>query len=651
DFGSGAVKITPAHDFNDFETGKRNNLPMITILGKDACINENAPEKYRGLDRYDARKAMLADLDALGLLIKTEPYKFSPGRSYRSNQIVEPLSIGKQWFVSMTPLAEPAIEAVRDGRIEFIPKSWDKTYFNWMENIRDWCISRQLWWGHRIPAWDCADCGQTTVSREDASACSSCGSANIVQDSDVLDTWFSSGLWPFSTLGWPDDTESLKKFYPTTVMETGFDIIFFWVARMIFFGLHFMDEVPFKTVFLHAMVRDKAGQKMSKSKGNVIDPLHLIDGMRPEDVPADESAQYAMLLEDFPDGIAPQGADALRFTLAIYAAAGRDIKLDVRRVEGYRAFVNKVWNATRFALMNLEDYEAKPFSLDGLTLSPADEWLLARLKRCAASVQEDLEAFKFSDAAQTLYEFVWHEFCDWYLELAKPLMYGDETSIPGNRESTQAVLVFAMDQFLRLLHPFMPFITEEVWSALPKPADSAPALVVAEWPDASTIPTAGEGIAMQQGIGVITGIRRVRGESNLPPGARLPLVILYSDDPEQRASLESMEGYLKKLAKVDGLQTQPTSAERPSPAATAMIDGIEICIPLEGLIDFDAERARIRKQIGKAELDIGKFEKKLANPKFVASAPPEVIAKDQGKLDAAREKKAALEAGLERMQG
>ena len=649
EFGSGAVKITPAHDFNDFETGKRNNLERITILGLDACINDNAPEKYRGMERYAARKAILADLKALGALVKEEPYKLSPGRSERSGVVVEPLSVGKQWYVRMEPLAAPAIDAVRDGRIEFLPSSWDKTYFNWMENIRDWCISRQLWWGHRIPAWHCASCEGVTVAREDATACQHCGSTDITQDEDVLDTWFSSALWPFSTLGWPDETPDLAKFYPTTVMETGFDIIFFWVARMIFMGLHFMDEVPFSTVFLHAMVRDKTGAKMSKSKGNVIDPLHLIDGVRAEDVNDEERKNYAMLLEDFPEGIAPQGADALRFTLSVYAAAGRDIKLDVHRVEGYRAFINKLWNAARFAMMTLEDYEVRPFDASKESLSPADRWVLTRLHECATSVEASLQEFRFSDASQALYEFVWHELCDWYVELSKPMLYGDATSVGGDRAGAQATLAFVFDQVLRLLHPFIPFVTEEIWASLPK-NDTTEVLCIAEWPKADTIPSyPADAAAVATLTKVITGVRRVRGESDIPPSKTLPLVMLISDDATVREALAGMADYVTRQAKVAEIAVHPTTVERPDNSATAVEAGVEIVIPLEGLVDIEAERTRIQKEIEKADVDIKFFEKKLGNPRYVDNAPAAVVDADRAKFAAAKEKRAALEAGLARL--
>ncbi len=650
EFGSGAVKITPAHDFNDFETGKRNNLERIQILDLDAKVNENAPEKYRGLDRYDARKAMLADMDALGLLVKEEPYRLAPGRSQRSGAVVEPLSVGKQWYVKMGPLAEPAIDRVRDGSIEFVPKSWEKTYFAWMENIRDWCISRQLWWGHRIPAWHCGDCEHVSVSREDLDVCASCGSSNIAQDEDVLDTWFSSGLWPFSTLGWPEDTATLKKFYPTQVMETGFDIIFFWVARMIFMGIHFIDEVPFSTVFLHAMVRDKEGAKMSKTKGNVIDPLHLIDGMTPDDIPEEERHQYRELLKDFPDGITAQGADALRFTLSIYAAAGRDIKLDVKRVEGYRAFINKLWNATRFALMVLEDYEPVAFEPTDEDLSPADKWILTRLSDCVTSVNAGLNEYRFSDAAQAIYDFAWHEFCDWYLELSKPILYGDDTPIPGTREAAQGTLLHVLDTILKLAHPFMPFVTEELWAALPKSAEQAEVLCISDWPNAGDRPEFRDAEAQVAAVTtVITGIRRVRGESDIPPSKPLPRVLALTDDAALRAALEAQTPYITRQAKAVSIEIGPLSAERPENAATTVQAGVEIIIPLEGLVDFAAERVRIEKEIAKVDKDIAMFTKKLSNERFIANAPEAVVAKDRAKLEAAQAKRATLEAGLGRL--
>ncbi|MCB9507071.1 MAG: valine--tRNA ligase [Myxococcales bacterium] len=649
-FGSGAVKITPGHDLNDFETGRRNGLPLLTVLDLEARINEHGGSRYQGLDRYDARARILDDLRAAGLLVREEPYRLSPGRSQRSGVIVEPMSIGKQWYVRMGPLAGPAIDCVRDGRIRFVPSHWEKTYFGWMENVRDWCISRQLWWGHRIPAWTCGDCGHLAVARETPTTCPACGGAALTQDEDVLDTWFSSALWPFSTLGWPEKTDDLAKFYPTTVMETGFDIIFFWVARMIFMGLHFMGEVPFSTVFLHAMVRDKNGEKMSKTRGNVIDPLHIVDGIRPEQVPADERQQYEQLLQDFPDGIAPQGADALRFTLAVYAAAGRDIKLDVKRVEGYRAFINKLWNSARFAQANLADYAPRALDPSHEALSPADEWILTRLARVTEATTGALDEFRFSDAAQGLYEFVWHEVCDWYLELAKPMLYGDAPPVPGDRAGAQATLATVLDTVLRLLHPFIPFVTEELWAALPKPPTTSPALVVSTWPDAASLPRfAASADSVTLVTEVITAIRRVRGESNVPPSATFPKVMLLTDDATRRDALRACAPYIMRQAKVAELQIDELSVARPDKAATTVQSGVEIAIPLEGLVDLEAERTRLEKELAKTLKDIEFFERKLSNASFVANAPPDVVASDTAKLEAAREKRGALEAGLARL--
>jgi valyl-tRNA synthetase len=646
-FGSGAVKITPGHDFNDFETGRRNGLPSITVLDLQARINANGPEWLQGLDRFEARKQVVEKLREMGLLVREEPHRFLPGRSQRSGAIVEPLSVGKQWYVRMKPLADPAMAAVHDGSIRFVPQSWEKTYFGWLENIRDWCISRQLWWGHRIPAWTCGDCGHVAVLREDPTACPSCGSTHLKQDEDVLDTWFSSALWPFSTMGWPDDTADLRKFYPTTVMETGFDIIFFWVARMIMMGLHFMGTAPFSTVYLHAMVRDKNGQKMSKTKGNVIDPLHLIDGVKAAELSADDRQTYEMLLKDFPDGLEPQGADALRFTLATYAAAGRDIKLDVRRVEGYRAFMNKLWNSSRFAMMNLEDYT--PQSLDDhlANTSPADRWVLTQLHYTTATVAAALDEFRLADASQALYEFVWHKFCDWYLELIKPTMQAGPSP---ERTAAQTTLVTVLDTVLRQLHPFIPFITEELWAALPIYNRDGSALCVASWPKASSIPAwDADSAAMEAVIGVITGIRRIRGESDIPPSKPLPQVLVLTDDATVQALVTRVEGYIRTLGKTQAVTVHGTNIERPAPAATTLERGIEIVIPLEGLIDLAAERQRMEKELAKVDVDIAFFEKKLSNPKFVANAPPDVLAKDQAKLDDARTARASLLDGLARL--
>lgn len=651
EFGSGAVKITPAHDFNDFETGQRNDLEFIQVIGLDAKINDNAPERFQGLDRYDARKAILEELDAEGLLIKTEPHRFAPGRSQRSGQVVEPLSVGKQWYVKTEPLAKPAIDAVRDGRIEILPQTWEKTYYHWMENIRDWCISRQLWWGHRIPAWTCEDCGEITVKREDPTACGHCQSTNITQESDVLDTWFSSALWPISTLGWPDKTADLQKFYPTDVMETGFDILFFWVARMIMFGMHFMDgEVPFKTVFLHAMVRDKEGNKMSKTRGNVIDPLHVINGLDKANLSEADKETSQLLLSNYPDGLAPQGADALRFTLATYAAAGRDIKLDVHRVETYRQFLNKLWNAARFAQMNFEDFTPERFEADKFSLSPPDKWILSRLKETVQAVTDHLDNYRFNDASLTLYNFVWHELCDWYLELTKPVFYGNE-GFPGDIRSTQNVLSYVLDTTLRLMHPITPFITEALWESLPTANRDAELLCLAAWPKASDTPAFDDASAdLERIIGVIGGIRRVRAESNVSPGKKLPEVFLVHADPKVRASLEELQGYICRLAKTENVRVVDANFERPKHCGTAMEQEVEIVLPLAGLIDVEAERKRIEGQLAKVDQEIAHVEKKLANPRFVENAKPEVVEADRKKLAVALEKRATLTDGLARLK-
>jgi len=647
--GSGAVKITPAHDFNDFETGRRNDLPSITVIGLDARMNDTCPEAYRGLDRYEARERIVADLDALGLLVRKEAHKMSPGRSQRSGAVVEPLSIGKQWFVRTDALAAPAIEAVRNGSVRMIPASWEKTYFHWMENIRDWCVSRQLWWGHRIPAWSCDACEEVTVARVDPTCCAHCGSDQIHQDEDVLDTWFSSGLWPFSTLGWPEDTEDLKRFYPTDVLETGFDIIFFWVARMIMMGLYAMDDAPFHTVYFHAMVRDKSGNKMSKTRGNVIDPLHVIDGVRPDDLDAEEREIYTLLLQDFPDGLQAQGADALRFTLATYAAAGRDIKLDVKRVEGYRAFMNKVWNATRFALMNLDDFTPQPLDCEAQNLSAADRWVLTRLADCTHEVTTALDEYRFSDAAQRVYEFVWHELCDWYLELIKPVTYGNAPDIPGDRAAAQCTLVYVLDHVMRLLHPFVPHISEELWGALPLAERSTAMLCHAPWPKASDVPSFREDAdQMRVAIGVIGAIRRVRGESSIPPSKPLPRVIIACD-PALAAIVEANQGYIRNIARIDELATGDLDAPRPDNAATTVFESAEIIIPLDGLVDLEAERTRIKKELARVEKDIAHLDKKLSNARYIENASPELVDKDRTKLADARAAHDALLAAMQRL--
>jgi valyl-tRNA synthetase len=538
------------------------------------------------------------------------------GECYRCKTVIEPY-MSLQWYVKVQPLAEKAIEAVQTGKTRIIPQQWEKTYFEWMYNIRDWCISRQIWWGHRIPAWYCDSCGEITVTREDPTACAHCGATDLRQETDVLDTWFSSGLWPFSTMGWPDRTETLQKFYPTSCLVTGFDILFFWVARMMMMGLKFMGEVPFKDVYIHALVRDAHGQKMSKSRGNVIDPLVVIE-------------QY--------------GTDAFRFTLAAFAAQGRDVKMSEERIAGYRNFVNKLWNASRFALMNLEGFDPQAVDLNAAELSLADQWILTRLHDVAAEVQRSLQDYKFNEAAGALYAFTWHEFCDWYIELSKDDLYGDDA---GRRHSAQAVLYTVLEQLLRLLHPFMPFVTEEIWQALPG-RRPVPSIMNASYVGDLAVPVQREGAAcMELIMEVVKGIRNIRGEMNVPPGKRIKAV-LDCKTPASAEVLAVGQGYIRSLARLDEL-TFGVGVERPAQAATQVAGDVEILLPLAGLIDLDEEQKRLEKEIAKIEKDVLKFSKKLSNEAFLAKAPPAVLEKDRGKLKDAQDKLVILQDSLKKI--
>jgi valyl-tRNA synthetase len=614
-FGTGAVKVTPAHDFNDFETGKRHRLPQLTVIGPDGRMTAEAGP-VAGLDRFEARRKVKELVAEKGLDRGTKPHVLAIGRCQRSQTVLEPL-LSDQWYVRIEPLARPAIEAVEQGRTRFIPEQWTNTYMAWMRNIHDWCISRQLWWGHQIPAWYCPD-GHVTVARETPAACGTCGKGGLRQDEDVLDTWFSSALWPFSTMGWPERTETLQTFYPTSVMETGHDIIFFWVARMMMMGLHFMKAVPFRTVYLHPMVRDEKGQKMSKTKGNVIDPLVITE-------------QY--------------GADALRFTLAALTAQGRDIKLAKERIEGYRAFANKLWNATRFALMNLEGFEVGDEGARRAGASPADRWILARLQRAVNETVAALEAFRFNDAASTVYHFVWHELCDWYIELAKEALYGED---PARKRATQAVLVECLSTAYRLLHPFMPFITEELWHVLR-------AKVKAEaWPDsilAAEYPRAGaldEGAERAFGpvIGIVDAIRNIRGEMNIPFKVVLEDVEVGSLDRDAEATVREELGRIHRLANVKDALVRPAGAApaKKGGSAVAVGAGYEVRVGLAGAIDVGAELARIDKEVAKLEQDLAGILRKLENPSFVQKAPPEVVEKDRARAEELREKRGKLDA-------
>ena len=614
-FGTGAVKVTPAHDFNDFEVGKRHGLEQITVIGPDGRMTENAGP-LAGKDRFEARKEVKALLASMGLDRGTKPHLLAIGRCQRSQTILEPL-LSDQWYVRIEPLARPAIEAVEQGRTRFIPEQWTNTYMMWMRNIHDWCISRQLWWGHQIPAWYCPD-GHVTVAREAPERCATCGKGELRQDEDVLDTWFSSALWPFSTMGWPDRTETLATFYPTSVMETGHDIIFFWVARMMMMGLHFMGEVPFRTVYLHPMVRDEKGQKMSKTKGNVIDPLVITE-------------QY--------------GADALRFTLAALTAQGRDIKLAKDRIDGYRAFANKLWNATRFALMNLEGYVHEERDPASLARTPADRWILARTQRAVNDTVAALEAFRFNEAAGTVYQFVWHELCDWYIELAKEALYGDDAE---KKRAAQATLTTSLQTALRLLHPFMPFITEELWHVLRAQvrADAWPdSVLAAEYPRAGAVDDAADR-GFGPVIGIVDAIRNIRGEMNIPFKAVLDDVEIGALDREAVATVREELGRVHRLANVSGARVLDAgrAPARRGASAVAVGAGFEVRVGLAGAVDLAAEAVRISKEIAKIENDVAGLEQKLANPSFVAKAPAEVVEKDRARLAELVEKKRKLEA-------
>jgi len=615
-FGSGALKVTPAHDPNDFEIGRRHNLMSVNVMNPDATMNEHAGADYQGLDRYACRKKVVADLKAQGLLAGIEDHQNSVGHCYRCRTVVEPY-LSKQWFVKTKPLAEPALKAVRDGSIKIVPKFWEKTYFEWMENIRDWCISRQIWWGHQIPAWHCSDCKAITVARETPEKCGECESKNIVQETDVLDTWFSSALWPFSTLGWPEQTETLKKFYPTSVLCTGFDILFFWVARMIMMGLKMMQDVPFHQVYIHALIRDAEGLKMSKTKGNVIDPLVMMD-------------KY--------------GTDALRFTLAAFAAQGRDIKLAEERIEGYRNFCNKLWNASRFAFMNLEDYQGTSKLDPSLKHSPADRWILSRLNSTCRDVNSALEEFKFNEAASAVYKFIWNEFCDWYIELSKSSLLSEGPQ----KQAAQNVLVHVLTASLKLLHPFMPFITEEIWQKLPT-GENANSIMCTSFPEYDATRDDEEiERTMDLMMGIIYSARNIRGEMNIKPGLTVPLLI-KAQDQEKIDLIRASTKSINELARVD-LREVGASVVKPKVAASSVLDGMDLIIPLEGMMDFAEERNRIEKELKKIEKDLIFLDKKLSNQNFVKNAPPEIIEKDKLRMLTLSEKQMKLKVHLQTIE-
>ncbi|MBD5772695.1 valine--tRNA ligase [Marinomonas colpomeniae] len=642
EFGTGCVKITPAHDFNDYEVGKRHDMPLINILTDDAAINDVAPEKYRGMDRFEARKAVIADFDALGLLEKVVDHKLKVPRGERGNTVIEPY-LTKQWYVAVETLAKPAIEAVENGDIQFVPKQWENTYFSWMRDLNDWCISRQLWWGHQIPAWYDAD-GKFYVGKDEAEVRAKHGLAadvELTQDEDVLDTWFSSALWTFATQGWPEETQDFTEFSESDVLVTGFDIIFFWVARMIMMTLKFTDKVPFKTVYITGLIRDERGDKMSKSKGNVIDPLDLINGIDIETLVEKRTSGMMQprlaakveknTRETYPEGIQSYGTDALRFTLCSLASGGRDIKFDLNRLEGYRNFCNKIWNATRYVLMNTEDQDCGQNGAE-VELSLADKWIISRLQQAEDTVNRAFDTHRFDLAAQALYEFMWHEYCDWYLELSKPVLW-DENATPAQLMGTRRTLVRVLEAFLRLAHPMMPFITEEIWQKIiPLAGVEGETVMLAEYPTADDSKKDTEAEADVEWLkGVIEGIRNIRGEMNISPSKPLP-ILCRNGSEQDKARLDANLTFLQTLAKLDTVTWLNVGDEAPM-SATALVGDMEVLVPMAGLIDKDAELTRLQKEIDKASKDLQRIQGKLSNDSFVAKAPVEVVEKERAKCD------------------
>ncbi|HKQ82817.1 MAG TPA: valine--tRNA ligase [Steroidobacteraceae bacterium] len=655
-FGSGCVKITPGHDFNDYEIGKRHNLPLINIFDASARLNENAPESYRGLDRFEARKRVVADLEALALVDKIEPYKLKIPRGDRSGAVLEPW-LTDQWYVRIAPLAEPAIQVVADGRIRFVPENWSKTYFQWMRNIQDWCISRQLWWGHRVPAWY-DDKGNVYVASNELDALAQARQlrgedVQLRQDEDVLDTWFSSALWPFSTLGWPQQTEALRTFYPTSVLVTGFDIIFFWVARMIMMGLKFAGDVPFREVYITGLIRDENGDKMSKSKGNIIDPLDLIDGI---DLEALVKKRTTGLMQphlkdkiekntrkQFPQGIPAYGTDALRFTFAALATMGRDIRFDLGRVEGYANFANKLWNAARYVLMNTEGQDT---GIEGeCEYTVADRWIRSRLAATIDEVRARLHDYRFDLAAQALYEFAWYEYCDWYLELSKPVLQSDASSAALKR-GTRQTLVHVLETYLRLLHPFMPFVSEEIWQSVAPLAGRSGetgTIMLQPYPNATEFardPVAEQAIAPIKAA--ILGPRQLRGQLNVPQSRAITLYFKSNDAADERA-LEESRTVVTAVGNIKALHFITDDAHLP-PAAITIIDGRSIYAPLSELIDdVEAEIARLNKLKSKVAQDLARAENKLSSEKFVQNAPAEVVEQERTRVASFRSEIEQLE--------
>ncbi len=614
EFGTGAVKITPSADPNDFAMAQRHDLDVIIIMDGNAVINENGG-KYQGQDCYTCRANIVEDLKKEGYLIKTEPYSHNVGSCYRCKTIVEP-AVSKQWFVKVKPLARPAIAAVVKGETKIVPPMWEATYFDWMDNIRDWCISRQIWWGHRIPVWYCDDCGKTIVAVEDPEKCPGCEGTALRQDEDVLDTWFSSALWPFSTMGWPEKTEALETFYPTSLLVTGFDIIFFWVARMMMMGLYVMGKVPFKDIYLHALVRDEKGDKMSKSSGNSVDPLEMID-------------KY--------------GADALRFTLAAFTAQGRDVKMSEERIKGYRHFVNKIWNAARFSIMNLEDYPGEAESKTE-EYSLCDRWIKDSLNSTVVDVRNALDEYRFNDAAGKIYQFIWHEFCDWYLELIKPALYGKDQPAQS-KLSTQQTLLSVLKTALQLLHPLMPFVTEEIWQKL---ATDEGYIMVSSFPQPDdSLKDEDAHRHMDLIKDIINNIRNIRGVMNIAPSRKLKALISVPDG-DALSSIEEGGDYIKDIANLEGLAVEQ-NADEPKGSATAVVGSVRVYVLLEGTVDVEAEKTRLEKELKKLDKDLGLISKKLGNRDFLEKASKSVVEKEEIKFKELKKKSGVLEDALNRL--
>jgi len=659
EFGTGCVKITPAHDFNDYEVGKRHDLPVINIMTVDAAINDNAPEAYRGMDRFDARKQIVSDMEAAGLLEKIEDHKLKVPRGDRSGVVIEPY-LTNQWYVAVESLAKPAIEAVENGDIEFVPKNWENTYFAWMRDLQDWCISRQLWWGHRIPAWYDDDGNIYVGKSEDHVREKYSLDAGLVlrQDEDVLDTWFSSALWTFSTLGWPDDTPELKAFHPTNVLVTAFDIIFFWVARMIMMTLKFRGEIPFRKVYIHGLIRDGDGQKMSKSKGNVLDPIDLIDGidvdslvakrttglMRPQDTQKIEKKTR----KEFPEGIPAYGTDALRYTFYSLASTGRDINFDMGRIEGYRNFCNKIWNAARYVFMNTEEHGVQKPATES-DYSRADLWIQSRLQDTLKTVEDAIAVYRFDLVSQAIYDFFWNEYCDWYLELSKPVLW-DDNATDAQKNATRYTLLNVLEQSLRMLHPLMPFITEEIWQK------AAPALgITGETIMLQPYPAQDQSVVdpdidreMDWVKNVIIGIRNIRGELNISPAKSIPLLLAKGNSDDQQL-LEKYRQFLVKLAKLDSADWLDDADSAP-PSAMQVVGDMEVLVPMAGLVDVAAELARLDKEKDKLDKEIARLGGKLGNAKFVDNAPPEVVAKEKEKMSNAETTLKQLQEQMDKLQ-